>query len=102
MTSEGDTNFPTEFTIKSYLPKWNYFFYRHVQLGSLNGKNLEFGGFSIGYDIHDTSELTDNQVLSFSPVGTIPLPLCPVRYLWMAGFRVLQVPIGYVHFTSEL
>jgi len=50
----------------------------------LNGKNPKLGGFSIGY-VHVTSELTDNQVSSFSPVGTTPSPLCPVRHLWMAG-----------------
>ena len=38
----------------------------------LNGKNPELDGFSIGY-VHDTSELTDNQVSSSSPVGTTPL-----------------------------
>jgi len=37
-------------------------------LPPLNGKNPELGGFSIGY-VHDTSELTDNQVSSSSPVG---------------------------------
>jgi len=35
-----------------------------------------------------TSEPTDNQVSSFSPVRTIPLSLCPVRHLWMAGLWV--------------
>ena len=49
-------------------------------LSPLNGKNPEHGGFSIGY-VDDTSEPTDNQVSSFSPVGTIPLPLCPVCHL---------------------
>ena len=39
-------------------------------LPPLNGKNPELGGFSIGY-VHDTSEPTDNQVSSFSPVRTI-------------------------------
>ena len=46
----------------------------------LNGENSELGGFSIDY-VHDTSESTDNQVSSFSPVGTTPLPLCLVRHL---------------------
>jgi len=51
----------------------------------LNSKHPELGGFSIGY-IHVTSELTDNQVSSFSPVGTISLSSCPVRHLWMTKF----------------
>jgi len=46
----------------------------------LNGRNLELSGFSIGY-VHITSELTDNQVSPFSPVGTISLSLCPVNHL---------------------
>jgi len=46
----------------------------------LNGKNPELDGFSISY-VHDISEPTDNKVSSSSPVGTIPLPLCPVRHL---------------------
>ena len=53
----------------------------------LNGRNPELGGFSIGY-VHVTSESTNNQVSSFSPVGTDPLPLCPVRHLWTAGLWV--------------
>jgi len=55
---------------KSYLSQWNYFFYRYVSLSPLNGRNPEHGVFSIGY-VHTTSEPTDNQVSSFSPVGTI-------------------------------
>jgi len=40
-------------------------------LPPLNGRNPELGSFSIGY-AHIISELTDNQVSSLSPVGTIP------------------------------
>jgi len=56
-------------------------------MSPLNGRNLELGGLSIGY-VYITSEPTDNQVSSFSPVGTIPLSLCPVRHLWKSGFWV--------------
>jgi len=49
-------------------------------LSPLNGRNLELGGFSIGY-VHITSEPTDNKVSSSSPVGTTPLLLCPARHL---------------------
>ena len=76
----------------------------------LNGKNLELGGFSIGY-VHITSEPTDNQVSSFSPVGTIlyryvqfatserqgfelatPNQLCPY-YLWTDGYLDLSLMV---------
>jgi len=56
-------------------------------LSPLNSRNPEHGVFSIGY-VHITSEPTNNQVSSFSPVGTIPLSLCPVRHLWTTGFWV--------------
>ena len=69
-------------------------------LPSLNGKNPKLGGFSIGY-VHDTSELTDNQASSSSPVRTIPLPLCLVRHLLTAGLWIYPLPNGYVHITSE-
>ena len=48
----------------------------------LNDRNPELGGFSISHVQSTTSELTDNQVSSSSPVGTTPLSLCPVRHLW--------------------
>jgi len=64
--SEGDSNYFILTVMSSMLP--------------LNGRNPELGGFSIGY-VHITSELTDNQVSSSSPVGTTYLPLCPVRHL---------------------
>ena len=71
-------------------------------LSPLNGKNPELGGFSIGYVQFITSEPTDNQVSSFSLVGTISFTvmssLSPLngRNRQLGGFS-----IGYVHITSE-
>jgi len=62
--------------------------------------NFELGGFSIGYVIA-TSEPTDSQVSSFSPVRTISLSSCPVRHLWMKNFELGGFSIGYVPATSE-
>jgi len=56
-------------------------------LSPLNGRNSKLGGFSISY-VHVTSELTDSQVSSSSPVGTTHLPSCPVRDLWTVGLWV--------------
>jgi len=53
----------------------------------LNGRNPELSSFAIGY-VHVTSEPTDNQVSSSSPLWTTPLLLCPVCHLWMAGLWV--------------
>ena len=55
-------------------------------LSPLNSRNSELGGFSINY-VHVTSEPTDNQVSSFSPVRTISSSSCPVHHLWMTKFR---------------
>jgi len=56
-------------------------------LSHLNGRNPELDGFSIDY-VHVTSQLIGNQVSSSSPLGTTPLPLCPVRHLWTTGLWV--------------
>ena len=72
--SKGDINFHLIF------PDGIISFTVMSSLTLMNGRNLELGGFSIGY-VHVTSEPTDNQVSSFSLVGTIPLSLCPVRHL---------------------
>ena len=72
--------FPHEVYDQVLFSQWNYFFCRHVQLVTSEWQNSELGSFSIGY-VHITSEPTDNQVSSSSPVGTIPLPLCPVHHL---------------------
>ena len=75
-------NTPLTISFKSHFP-----FTVMSSLSPLIGKNPELGGFSIGYVQFITSEPTDNQVSSFSPVGTISLSSCPVRHLWMTKFR---------------
>jgi len=73
--------------IKLYLPNGIISFTVLSSLSPLNARNPELGSFSIGY-VHITSEPTDNQVSSFSPVGTISLPFCSIRHLWTTGLWV--------------
>ena len=69
-----------ELMIKSYFPNGIISFAIMSSLSSLNSRDLELGGFSIGY-VHVTFELTDNQDSFSSPLETTPLRLCPVRHL---------------------
>jgi len=59
-----------EFMIRSYSPDGIISFTIMTSLSPKNDRNSELDSFSISY-VHISSEPTDNQVSSFSPVGTI-------------------------------